>query len=99
MKENAFVKRFYHRFIRLKGNPEQVAIGLSVGVFVGLTPTIPFHTVLAFILALALKQNCTAAVLGATAIGNPLTIPFLYVTEYLLGNLRYRIHLKLFLLF
>jgi uncharacterized protein (DUF2062 family) len=86
MKENAVVKRFYRRFISLKGNPEQVAIGLSIGVFVGITPTIPFHTVLAFILALALKQNCTASVLGATAIGNPLTIPFLYITEYHLGK-------------
>jgi len=86
MKDHAVVKRFYHRFIRLKGNPEQVARGLSIGVFVGLTPTIPFHTVLAFILALALKQNCTASVLGATAIGNPFTIPFLYITEYHLGK-------------
>jgi uncharacterized protein (DUF2062 family) len=86
MKENAVVKRFYRRFISLKGNPEQVAIGLSIGVFVGITPTIPFHTLLAFILALALKQNCTASVLGATVIGNPLTIPFLYITEYHLGK-------------
>jgi len=86
MKDNAVIKRFYRRFIRLKGNTEQVAIGLTIGVFVGLTPTIPFHTVLAFILALALKQNCTASVLGATAIGNPLTLPFLYITEYHLGK-------------
>jgi uncharacterized protein (DUF2062 family) len=86
MKENALIKRFYRRFIRLKGNPEQVAIGLSIGVFVGITPTIPFHTLLAFILALAFKQNCTASVLGATAIANPLTLPFLYITEYHLGK-------------
>ncbi len=86
MRENALVKRFYRRFISLKGNPEQVAIGLSIGVFVGVTPTIPFHTLIAFILALALKQNCTASVLGATAVANPLTIPFLYITEYHLGK-------------
>jgi uncharacterized protein (DUF2062 family) len=86
MRENAVVKRFYRRFISLKGNPEQVAIGLSIGVFVGITPTIPFHTLLAFILALALKQNCTASVLGATVIGNPFTLPFLYITEYHLGK-------------
>jgi uncharacterized protein (DUF2062 family) len=86
MKDNAVIKRFYRRFIRLKGNPEQVAVGLSIGVFVGITPTIPFHTVLAFTLALALKQNCTASVLGATAIGNPFTLPFLYITEYHLGK-------------
>ncbi|MEA3470890.1 MAG: DUF2062 domain-containing protein [Thermodesulfobacteriota bacterium] len=86
MKENAVVKRFYRRFISLKGNPEQVAIGLSIGVFVGITPIIPFHTLLAFALALALKQNCTASVVGATVIANPITIPFFYITEYHLGK-------------
>ena len=86
MNENALVKRFYRRFISLKGNPEQVAIGLSIGFFIGITPTIPFHTLLAFVLALALKQNCTASVLGATVVANPLTIPFLYITEYHLGK-------------
>ena len=39
---------FYERFISLKGDPSQIAAGLAIGVFVGVTPTIPLHTAITF---------------------------------------------------
>jgi len=58
---------------------------VAVGVFVGITPTIPFHTVLAFILALFLRGSKPAAVIGAW-VANPLTIPLFYAGSYKAGS-------------
>ena len=77
---------FYERFISLKGEPRAIAAGMALGVFVGVTPTIPFHTVIIVILGLLFRQNISAAYLGSWIISNPLTAPFLYFTEYQLGR-------------
>jgi uncharacterized protein len=77
---------FYEKFISLKGEPSQVASGLALGVFVGVTPTIPFHTALIILLGLLFRRNITAGYLGSWLISNPLTIPLLYVSQYELGR-------------
>ncbi|OIP94052.1 MAG: hypothetical protein AUK26_00700 [Syntrophaceae bacterium CG2_30_58_14] len=78
---------FYERFISLKGEPAQIAAGLAIGVFVGVTPTIPFHTAIIVLIGLLLRQNIAAAYLGSWIISNPLTIPLFYVTQYEIGRL------------
>ena len=77
---------FYERFISLKGEPAQIAAGLAIGVFVGVTPTIPFHTAIIVLLCLLFRQNITAAYLGSWIISNPLTIPLFYLSQYELGR-------------
>jgi uncharacterized protein (DUF2062 family) len=81
------VNDFYNRFLSLNGKPEEIARAMAMGVFIGVTPTIPFHTALVMISCLIFRQNITAAMLGATIISNPLTIPFLYLAGYELGVL------------
>ncbi len=76
---------FYHKFISLKGDPRKISMGMAIGVFVGVTPTIPFHTALIVVLTLPLRQNLTAALLGAW-INNPFTLPIFYLVEYELGR-------------
>lgn len=76
---------FYSRFISLRGEPHAIAMGLAVGIFIGVTPTIPFHTALIILFGLLLKYNLTAACLGSWLISNPLTIPFFYFSQYKLG--------------
>ncbi|MBN2568288.1 MAG: DUF2062 domain-containing protein [Deltaproteobacteria bacterium] len=76
----------YDQFISLKGTPESIAFGAAIGVFIGVTPTMPFHTISIFALTFFLRLNFTTAFLGATAISNPLTIPFLYASQYQLGK-------------
>jgi len=77
-------REFYARFISLKGDPRKIAMGMAIGIFVGVTPTIPFHTVIIVLLIFVFRQNLTAALLGAW-ITNPVTIPFFYLAEYKLG--------------
>ena len=80
------IRTFYERFISLKGEPAQIAAGLAIGVFVGVTPTIPFHTAIIVLIGLLFRQNITAGYLGAWIISNPLTVPLLYVAQYELGR-------------
>lgn len=79
-------KEFYHRFISLRGDPRRISMGMAIGVFIGMTPTIPFHTVLVFAFILPFRQNLTAALLG-TWVMNPVTLPVFYLVEYELGRL------------
>lgn len=80
------IDRFYHEFISSRGEPEAIAMGIAIGVFVGVTPTIPFHTVLLVFIAFLFRQNITAALLGSWLISNPFTIPIFYISQYALGR-------------
>lgn len=81
------INEFYNRFLSLNGRPEEIARAMALGVFIGVTPTIPFHTALIMVICLLFRQNITAAVLGATIISNPVTIPFLYLAQYEIGRI------------
>ena len=69
---------------RQEGNPHFIALGFALGVFVSVTPTIPFHTVFAVGLAFLFKGSKAAAALGVW-FSNPLTIPLFYFLSYRLG--------------
>lgn len=79
------IRNFYNTFICLKGEPRKIAIGMAIGVFVGITPTIPFHTLLSSGLIFISRQNLTAALIG-NWISNPITIPVIYFAEYEIGR-------------
>lgn len=86
MNLKSYALKWYRQLISLKGDPHSIAYGMAIGVFIGVTPTIPFHTALIILLCFVLKKNITAAYLGSWLISNPLTIPFLYTTQYSLGK-------------
>ena len=79
------IRQFHDRFISLQGEPKAIAMGLAIGVFIGITPTIPFHTALIILACIAFRQNVSAAYLGSWLVSNPVTIPILYYTQYELG--------------
>ena len=81
-----YLKKWYEQLISLKGEPRSIACGLAIGVFIGVTPTIPFHTILIVLICFIFKQNITAGYLGSWLISNPLTIPFFYFFQYRLGK-------------
>jgi uncharacterized protein (DUF2062 family) len=70
---------------KLQGNPHYIALGMAIGVFVGITPTIPFHTALAIALAFVLRGSKPAAAIGVW-VANPLTIPLFYYGGYKVGD-------------
>jgi uncharacterized protein (DUF2062 family) len=77
----------YHwlKFLRLQDNPQKIAWGMALGVFIGITPTVPFHTVMALTLATLLRVSPVAAFLGIQA-GNPLLLGPIYLASYKIGQ-------------
>jgi uncharacterized protein (TIGR03546 family) len=77
----------YHwlKFLRLQDDPRKLAWGMALGIFVGVTPTVPFHTVAVLTLAPLLRISPVTAFIGIQ-ICNPLTMPPLYVASYKVGQ-------------
>jgi uncharacterized protein (DUF2062 family) len=75
----------YLRILRLRGEPEEVAGGMAIGVAIGLTPTIPLHLVLGVFIAFLLGKSKLAAALGSQ-VANPFFLPFIYILDYRLGQ-------------
>jgi uncharacterized protein (DUF2062 family) len=78
-------REFVRKLQELRGRPRDLSLGIAIGVFVGITPTIPLHTVLAVALAAALRGSKLGAALGVW-VANPLTIPIFYYGSYRLGS-------------
>lgn len=77
-------KYLYLRFIRLRGQPHDLALGMALGVFAGTMPILPFQTALAIFLALIFKGSKITAALG-TWVSNPFNWYFLYYYSYKIG--------------
>ncbi len=80
------LKYYYLRIKNLKGDPRSIALGMAIGVFVGLTPTIPFHTVAILLAATLLNASRLAGIIGASIVSNPFTIPIHYYLAYRIGQ-------------
>jgi uncharacterized protein (DUF2062 family) len=77
-------REFIERAKTLQGDPHYVALGMALGVFVSVTPTIPFHTIIAIALAIVLRGSKPAAAIGVW-FSNPITIPVFYIESYKTG--------------
>jgi uncharacterized protein (DUF2062 family) len=80
----SFARYMYQRFIQLRGSPEDIAWGMAIGLFMGLTPTVGIQTYMAIFVASLLKRSKISAAIGVW-ITNPVTIPFFYGLTYYIG--------------
>lgn len=74
------------RFVRLRGEPDEIAKGIALGIFIGMTPTFGLQMVIAIFLAYLLKENRLAALVGVW-VTNPVTAPVIYAIEYEVGRI------------
>lgn len=79
-----YSRYFYDRFVRVHGSPEQIAWGAALGLFVAMSPTMGIQMYLAVPLAALFKISKVAAA-ASVWVTNPLTAPFLYGLNYMLG--------------
>ncbi len=77
---------YYLRFIRLKGDPQSLALGTAIGVFFGITPILPFHALVNLIVTFVTRTSTIASILATTLICNPLTYVPLYYFSTVIGN-------------
>jgi len=80
------LSRLLDRIKKLQGDPHYIALGMAIGVFVAITPTIPFHTVLAVAMAYLFRASRPAAIIGVW-VSNPFTVVFLYIACFKVGML------------
>jgi len=84
----SFVRSFAyykHRVLRLEATPHAIAAGVAAGAFASCTPLVGFHFILSFLVAWLIGGSMIAAAFG-TAIGNPLTFPFIWLSSFQLGQ-------------
>jgi uncharacterized protein (TIGR03546 family) len=79
------LRRTYIRFLKMRGEPREIALGFSLGLMVGMSPFLGFHTIIAVFLAALLKWNKIAAAV-AVFVTNPITAPFIYPMTYITGK-------------
>jgi hypothetical protein len=80
-----YVMYLKNKVLRLSASPHAVAAGFASGATVSIYPFVGFHFLLGFVLAFIVRGNLLAAALG-TAVGNPLTFPFIFSATYQLGD-------------
>lgn len=73
------------KLVRLSVEPDEIARGMALGLFIGMTPTFGIQMFLALIFAFILRQNKIAALIGVWNT-NPITAPFIYGLEYEVGR-------------
>lgn len=76
---------YVKRLTRLSGTPHSIAAGFACGVAISFTPLVGFHILLGCLLALVVRGNFLAVVVG-TLVGNPWTFPFIWLAGYELGK-------------
>ncbi|NOR63293.1 MAG: DUF2062 domain-containing protein [Rhodobacteraceae bacterium] len=74
-----------HRLRRIPDSPTRIARGVAFGVFISFSPLFGFHIILALLMAKVFRANIIAALAG-TAIGNPLTFPFIIGAALKIGT-------------
>lgn len=74
------------RVLRLRGTPNAIATGFAAGSFASFTPFMGFHFILSFSLAWLFRGSMIAAAFG-TAVGNPLTFPFIWAATLATGRM------------
>ena len=75
---------FFQRVVRLPGTSGSIAIGVASGVAASFLPFIGLHFLIAAFIALLLRGNVLASVIG-TFFGNPWTFLFIWLSDYRLG--------------
>ncbi len=84
------IKRiFYYYYLRLKrlqGNPQNLAKGAALGAAIGITPTLPFHTIMILASCLLFRLNPVVAIIAGTLVSNPLTFVPQYFAAWWIGD-------------
>ena len=83
------LRAVYRKIMVGQGTPHQIALGVAIGVFVALTPTVGFQMIIAAVLAKLLRANWVVAAPMAW-ITNPATAPPYFYGTYRIGAMMMR---------
>jgi uncharacterized protein (DUF2062 family) len=75
-----------HRVERINDTPSNIALGFACGALASFTPLFGLHFIVAALFAKLVRVNIISALFG-TAIGNPLSFPFIATGSMSVGTL------------
>jgi uncharacterized protein (DUF2062 family) len=76
------------RLRKLNGSPHSLALGCSIGVFMGIMPVLPLRSILIALVSIPSGANLIAAfVVGSVIIANPFVLVVWYSAALACGNL------------
>ena len=83
------LRREWQKEIRnFRSDNKDLALSVAVGVFVGFTPTVGFHTIILYLFSRVFKKSFLAAFIGSCfPAGTPWQIPLVYFLGYKFGVL------------
>lgn len=74
------------RLLRLNNTPHEIALGVAIGVFIGILPLYGLHTVLVVIAAVLVRPANKIAIFLGTSISLPPTVPPITWAGYEIGR-------------
>lgn len=74
------------KLLKLNNTPHEIALGVSIGVFISIMPVYGLHTVLVIVAAFLVRRANVIAMLVGTNISLPPTLPFITWIGYSIGK-------------
>jgi uncharacterized protein len=81
---NYLYKKLIRPIFLIRSSPHSIALGVALGIFITLTPTVGVQMLLVFVIGTLIKANRIIALILCW-LSNPLTVPPLYYGYYYLG--------------
>lgn len=85
-KNKLSIKLYLFKLWNSNNTPHEIALGVAVGIFIGITPFYGFHLIMALICAVTLKHLNKVAIFLGINISVPPTIPFITWAGYSIGR-------------
>lgn len=82
-----WLKKAEKKILHLNDAPEKIALGFSVGAFIGIFPTFYLGGVLTLALCGLFRLNYAAGILGAVIVMNPVSTPIFWGLSAFIGSL------------
>jgi uncharacterized protein (DUF2062 family) len=73
--------------LALNNTPQEIALGVSLGIFIGITFPYGLHTFVAILISLLIPKTNKIAIIGGTYVSIPPTVPFIVWAGYEIGRL------------
>jgi len=81
------LSKYFREVSRLKKTPHEIALGFSIGVFIGILPTPGFNILIGMLIILIYKNVNKLTLFGGMALFNPITIPPIVYFSNKLGRM------------
>ena len=78
-------KQKIQHLLSLNNTPREIAFGVSLGVFIGITFPYGLHTLIAILLSVFIPRTNKIAIIGGTYVSIPPTVPFIVWAGYEVG--------------